>query len=79
CNNHGDRRFRPNQNWGHVDSHGSSEEEGDDGYGVLARKHKGRFSGPRVMNRRNEGRCSYGDQQGYRVMAEIPNFKNWES
>nr|GEX12696.1 transposon Ty3-I Gag-Pol polyprotein [Tanacetum cinerariifolium] len=28
----------------------------------------------RVINRRNEGRHGYGDQQRYRVKAAIPNF-----
>ncbi|GKA33216.1 hypothetical protein Tco_0719583 [Tanacetum coccineum] len=57
----------------HDDSMSLQEEE-DDGYEVFTGEPKGRFNGPRVMNRRMKGRHGYKDRQRYRVKAKIPNF-----
>ncbi|GJS25418.1 hypothetical protein Tco_0454050 [Tanacetum coccineum] len=56
----------------HDDSMSLQEEE-DYGYEVTGEP-KGRFNGPRVMNRRMKGRHGYQDRQRYRVKAKIPNF-----
>ncbi|GJZ85797.1 hypothetical protein Tco_0651136, partial [Tanacetum coccineum] len=56
------------------DDIGSLGEEVGNGYEVFDGKHKGRFSGPKVMNRRSEGQHDYVDRQRYHVKVEISNF-----
>ena len=88
-NEHGNYRLRPNndgflrnharnqspkQAWRHDEVMFSDEEGDDEAYDEFGDGLRGGNPRRRPMARRNVNHQGYGERQGYRVKAEIPNF-----